>query len=96
MEDEWGISDSGHAGFSPQSIAATLRSSRVGAILSSVGLRAASGQRKYAMQPTARLQVPEKASTLLVTQQMEAVAMQLNEAAPNPGQFFPRDFGGEA
>lgn len=93
--DEWGHSDTGHAGSSPQSVAAMLRNSRIGAVLSSVMLRAASGQRKYAMQPMRRLQVPEKAATTLVTQQIEAVSKQLNEAEPNPRQFFPRDYGEE-
>lgn len=91
--DEWGISDTGHAGSSPQAVAGILRGSRASAVLSSVMLRAASTARKYACQPMRRLHVPEKPATTLVTQQIEIVSKQLSDAEPTPREYFPRDYG---
>jgi hypothetical protein len=90
MTEAWGISDTGRAGSTPQHVAAILRGARQAAIAGSTLLRSAVAGSRFAMQPTRRLQVPEKAQSTLLALEISDVNRRLAEAEPHPRGYWPR------
>jgi hypothetical protein len=91
MRDAWGTADTGHAGSTPQHVAAILRGARCAAIVASTLLRSAAAGSRFAMQPTRRLQVPEKAQSTLLALEIQDVNRRLGDAEPSPRSFWPRE-----
>jgi hypothetical protein len=91
MTDAWGISDTGRAGSTPQHVAAILRGARQAAVVGSTLLRSAVAGSRFAMQPTRRLQVPEKAQSTLLALEIADVNRRLAEAEPGPHTYWPAE-----